>query len=64
MENYNGHEVEMIYAGFDMESNGKVPKRVCVAADAWLRGASKTEPAVLRALSFPTEAEAAKIKKL
>ena len=64
VENYNGQEVEMICAGFDMDSNGAVPKRVCVAADALLRGASKTEPAVLRALSFPTKTEAAEIKKL
>ena len=63
MENYSSREVEVIYAGFDMESNGKVPKRVCEVADAWLRKAAKEDAKVLRALSYPTGAEEAKLKK-
>ena len=53
----------MIYAGFDMESNGKVPKRVCEVADAWLRKAAKEDAKFLRALLYPTGAEEAKLNK-
>ena len=64
MENYNSQEVELICAGFDMESNGKTPGRVIETVDAWLRKAAKDEPEALKALSHPTAAEENRAKKL
>ena len=64
MENYNSQEIEVVCAGFDMESNSKVPRRVIDIVDAWLRKAAKDEPGALKAISFPTEVEEACIKKL
>ena len=64
MENYNSQEIEVVCAGFDMESNGKVPRRVIDIVDAWLKKAAKDEPGALKALSFPTKVEEARIKKL
>jgi hypothetical protein len=57
-------EVELIYAGFNLETDGKVPRRVVEAADAWLRKQVKEEPRALKALSHPTVAEQIKAKKL
>ena len=64
MENYNSQEVELICAGFDMESNGKTPGRVIETVDSWLRKAAKDEPEALKALSHPTAAEMDRAKKL
>ena len=36
MEGFSASEVEIIHAGFDLEATGKVPKRVCEAADMYL----------------------------
>ena len=47
-----------------MESGGKVPRSVCLKADAWLRRAAKEEPRALVALSEPSEAEKRKITEM
>ena len=44
-------------------SNGKILKRVCEVAGAWLRKDAKEDAKALRALSYPTGAEEAKLKK-
>jgi hypothetical protein len=64
MDHYDAAHVELIYAGFNLETNGKVPRRVCEAADAWLRKAARDEPQCLKALSYPSEVERSKAKKL
>jgi len=58
------NEVELIYAGFYLETSGKVPRCVCEVDDVWLRKAAWDEPRCLNALSFPSEAERARRKKL
>ena len=64
LDQFDASEVELIYAGFDLESGGKVPRRVCEVADKWLRKAVGAEPQCLKALSFPSDAERARLKKL
>ena len=63
MENYNSQEIDVVFAGFDMGTNDKVPRRVCKVAGAWLREARKEDFEALRALSYPTGAKEAKLKK-
>jgi hypothetical protein len=64
LDQFDASEVELIYAGFNLETQGKVPRRVCEAADTWLRKAMKSEPHAVKALSFPSDAERARSKKL
>jgi hypothetical protein len=64
LDHFDASDVEIISAGFDLESDGKVPRRISEVADVWLRRAARTEPQCLKALSFPSEAERARCKKL
>ena len=64
MDQVDAYEVELIRAAFNLEANGKVPRRVCDVTDVWLRKAARTEQQCLRALSFPTVGERTKCKKM
>ena len=64
IDSFDSSEVELISAGFNLETDGKVPKVVCRRADAWLRKAAQSEQRALVALSEPTDAESVKIGKL
>ena len=47
-----------------MESGGKVPHAIRKRVDVWLRAAAKEEERALVALSEPTDAERARIRKI
>ena len=64
MEGFNAGKVEIIHAGFGLEATGKVPKRVCEAADIWLRKAPKVYACAIKALSFPNKSKETRIGKL
>jgi hypothetical protein len=64
LDHFDSNEVEIIYSGFSLESDGKVPRRVCDAADVWLRKAARTEPSCIKSLSYPTDLERARGKKM
>ena len=64
VDTFDSTEIELVFAGFDLESNGKVPRRVCEAADRWLRKAAKEEPRCEKALSFPSDVERSRARKL
>ena len=63
-DDFTSDEVDLVASGFNLETQGKVPKRVCVKADAWLRKAALKEERALVALSEPTEKEQGKISRL
>ena len=64
MDHFDAGDVELICAGFNLEANGKVPRRVCDVTDVWLRKDARTEQQCLRALSFPAVGERTKCKKM
>ena len=64
IDSFSPNEVELVSAGFNLETDGKVPKVVCRRADSWLRKAAQAEKRALVALSEPTDTESVKIAKL
>ena len=54
LDHFDAAQVELIYDGFNLEANGKMPRRVCEAADVWLRRAARDELQCLKALSYPS----------
>ena len=57
---FGPEEIELIGAGFHMQSGGKIPEPQRDAADAWLRRAAKRSPRAVRAISKPTPQELSK----
>ena len=64
IQTFEAGEFELVHTGFNLESGGKIPRSVCLKADAWLRRASHVDPRAIVALSEPTEAEQGKITQL
>ena len=61
---FKEHEIDLIAAGFHLQSDGKVPKPVCDRADTWLRRACRAEPRAVIAISSPTESERKRVAAL
>ena len=64
IDTFEAGECELVHTGFNLESGGKIPRTVCLKADAWLRRASHVDPRALVALSEPSDGEQRKIEKL
>ena len=57
-------DVEIVAAGFNIQSGGKVPDNVVKRCDVWLRRAAKVEERALVALSEPSAIEVGKIERI
>ena len=66
IQTFEAGEFELVHTEFNLqlESGGKIPREVCLKADAWLRRASHVDPRAIVALSEPTSAEQEKITQL
>ena len=64
MDHFHAGRVELICAGFNLEANGKVPRRVCDVTDVWLRKDTRIDQQCLCSLSFPTDGERTKRKTM
>ena len=57
-------DAEIVAAGFNIQSGGKVPSNVIKQCDAWLRRAAKEDERALVALSEPSAIEVGKIERI
>ena len=57
---YNAGDIEIVCAGFHLQSDGKLPEPVCKQTDTWLRTAARSSPRAVLALSYPNSDEVSK----
>ena len=57
---YNSGDIEIVCAGFYLQSDGKLPEPVWRQTDAWLRTAARSSPRAVLALCYPNSDEVSK----